>query len=55
MKTWKKTLPWLAVSMQHDQEAVEELLLKELESVVKADAISIMIDEKSQYELLELH
>ena len=43
----EEAITWLAASIRHDQKAVEELLLKELESVVKADTISTMIDEGS--------
>jgi ribosomal protein S18 acetylase RimI-like enzyme len=43
----EEDITWLAASIRHDQKTVEELLLKELESVVKADTISTMIDEGS--------
>ena len=43
----EEDITWLAASTRHDQRGVEDLLLKELESVVKADTISTMIDEKS--------
>src|SRR4030067_3377591 len=43
----EEDITWLTASIRHDQKTVEELLLKELESVVKADTISTMIDEGS--------
>jgi len=44
----EEDISWLAASKEHDQKTIENMLVKELESNVKADTVSTMIDQGSR-------
>jgi len=44
----EEDITWLVASKEHDQKIIENMLVKELESNVKADTVSTMIDQGSR-------
>jgi ribosomal protein S18 acetylase RimI-like enzyme len=44
----EEDISWLAASKEHDQKTIESMLVKELESNVKADTVSTMVDRGSR-------